>query len=483
VVGPNYIKVLVALTAIVGLIIAGLSLTAKPAHAATFTVNSTDGDSSDIQIRGGNPGDGICDVDSNQAGSQCTIRAAIEEANASASVPDVISFDIPDDPNVPGNEVRTINVGKQGAANLPPVTDQVTIDGYSQGKSTTSTTADDATPNTLKQGTNAKLLVELNGQFTGGGPGLSIEASNSVVKGLIINRSGWGIEINGSNNKVEGNFIGTDASGTGDQGNANYGLELGFPSGGSNNVVGGTSPAARNLISGNNGPGISITRDASGNRIEGNLIGTQKDGTSPLGNSGAGVEFFGGSQNTIGGTTPATANTIAHNTGDGMSFFTLFTANPFVPSRDRILGNSVFANDGLGIDLTNDGRTNNDTTPPPPPPPPDSDTGENELQNFPGLTSAKPAMKKGKKVTTIKGTLVSTPNRTFTIQLFSNPPGEDEGKTFIGQVTGVKTDSNGNASFSKSVTRKRAPVGSAITATATDSNGNTSELADPKTVA
>jgi hypothetical protein len=79
------------------------------------------------------------------------------------------------------------------------------------------------------------------------------------------------------------------------------------------------------------------------------------------------------------------------------------------------------------------------------------------------------------------GTLNSRPNQTFTIQLFSNPSGMDEGKTLIGQNS-VTTDIGGDTSFGLRVSRSKAPAGAAITATATDAEGNTSEFSAAKQV-
>lgn len=59
--------------------------------------------------------------------------------------------------------------------------------------------------------------------------------------------------------------------------------------------------------------------------------------------------------------------------------------------------------------------------------PGDPHGGANAPQDFPDLTSAK--TKKGR--TTVKGSLDSTPNTTFTVQIFSNLQGEDEGRTFV----------------------------------------------------
>lgn len=83
--------------------------------------------------------------------------------------------------------------------------------------------------------------------------------------------------------------------------------------------------------------------------------------------------------------------------------------------------------------------------------------------------------------TTIRGTLNSTPNTTFTIQFFRNPAGTDEGKKFIGQKRTVSTDASGDATFTFRPDR-RVSAGLVITATATDPDGNTSEFSDPETV-
>jgi RTX calcium-binding nonapeptide repeat (4 copies)/Right handed beta helix region len=359
---------------------------------------------------------------------------------------DTIAFDIP------GSGVRTISPTSQ----LPAVQGPVTIDGYSQ---------DGASPNTLARGSNAILLIELNGQNAGTASGLQIVSNvNSVVKGLAINRfSGAGVAIgNNTTNtaviRVEGNFIGTDPGGTLDRGNAT-GVNI-FGPGTSGNVVGGLSPAARNLISGNGSDGVRIGRGRE-NRVEGNVIGTTKDGTGPLPNDGSGVFVNqGASDNRVGVfvPTPLTvpssgANTIAFNRADGVRVRDDDSVG------NTVLNNSIFSNDGLGIDLSRDpsagdGVTANDED--------DPDAGPNGLQNFPAIASAE------RGSLSVEGSLNSAPNTAFRIEFFANeecdPAGNGEGQTFFG-ATDVTTDAGGDASFDRTFFSD--PPGSFVTATAT----------------
>ncbi len=146
-----------------------------------------------------------------------------------------------------------------------------------------------------------------------------------------------------------------------------------------------------------------------------------------------------------------------------------------------ILRNSIFSNEGLGIDLRGgtenaSGATANDgDDPTTPEPDPDKDTGSNNLQNKPNLTSAKSSA----SATTIRGRLTSTPGLTFKIQFFSNPSG-NEGEVFLGQ-TSVTIGPNGLASFTFSPSRGVA-AGQTITAIATHPNAATSEFSAPREV-
>lgn len=445
---PNHFKGLIKILAAVLLaVMAAILLLAaiKPAHASTtFTVNSPE-DFPDV-----NPGDGICDA-SDTSLNPCTLRAAIQEANATAGA-DTINF------NIPANATKTISP----SFGFDAITHPVIIDGYSQPG---------AKPNTLADGNDAVLKIELSGANAGPGEnGLTIRGANSTVKGLIINHwSNVGVGIIGSGNKVQGNkvtgnFIGTDAPGIQDLGNGTSGV---FIFDAPNNTIGGTTAAARNLISGNDNQGVNIGgAGATGNKVQGNFIGTNAAGTAALANSLNGVSMADVHNNTIGGTVAGARNLISGNTQAGV-----VVGSP-VARGNRILSNSIFSNGGLGIDLSGDGVTPND--------PKDPDTGPNRLQNFPDLSSASVL---GGQIT-IAGSLNSNTRKTFIIQFFSNPIADpNEGKTFIGQTT-VKTNRKGNRSFNVTFTPLQSvSAGQRITATTTrNSTGDTSEYSAPVTV-
>nr|MBA3952599.1 hypothetical protein [Rubrobacter sp.] len=339
-----------------------------------------------------------------------------------------------------------------------------------------------------------------------------------------------GVEIAGSsstNNKVLGNHIGTDFNGSSDFGNTLDGVRIGNAS---NTTIGGTVAGARNVISGNaaNGVFISGTSSATFNKIQGNFVGTDANGTSDLGNgevgvridtpdnsvggmangarnvisgnTGVGVSVLGTGAggntvqgnfigtnvdgeitpnnlgnfhgvfisdapgNTVGGTDPAAANTISGNANHGV----IVVGD--TATGNSILRNSIFGNGspgGLGIELNNDGVTLNDRK--------DPDAGPNLLQNFPVIASA--------STTRIQGTLNSRPRKAFTVQFFSNPApnfptGFGEGETFLGEKR-VTTNRKGKASFDFTTALS---AGQVVTATATNAGGNTSEFSQARTV-
>src|SRR5262249_2441120 len=152
-------------------------------------------------------------------------------------------------------------------------------------------------------------LIELNGASAGAGvSGLTLSAGSdgSTIRGFASNRFNFfGILIDGSsNNVIVGNFLGTNAAGTGGGVGNNTGLGLWNNS--TTNTVGGTTAADRNIISGNNVDGVQLNNKTGlvqNNVVEGNYIGLDVTGTVDLGNAAQGVAIFNGaSNNTIGGT-------------------------------------------------------------------------------------------------------------------------------------------------------------------------------------
>jgi len=279
--------------------------------------------------------------------------------------------------------------------------------------------------------------------------------SGNGLSGVSIGRLFSGPGTN--NNIIAGNYIGTDVTGTVALGNGTDGVLI--TAGASNNTIGGNSSAARNVISGNTFDGIVITgAGTTGNVVAGNYIGTNSAGTAAVPNNQGIVVSAGAAGNIIGGTAPGAGNLIAFN-GAGVTIVS--------GAGNSILGNSSHSNTSLGIDLGGDGVTLNDAG--------DLDSGPNDLQNFPVLTSVTAV---GGDQSRIQGTLHSTPDALFRVELFVNSmpdaSGFGEGQTFLGSVD-VTTNASGNAVIDF-LAAGVIPVGMFVTATATDPTGNTSEF-------
>ena len=266
-------------------------------------------------------------------------------------------------------------------------------------------------------------------------------------------------------NVVEGNYIGVTPDGTRGVGSAFTGVII-F-NGATNNTIGGTVAGAGNVISGFFGYGLYISDDGTaGNLVQGNIIGADLTGTNALGNGYANVFLqLGATNNVIGGTGAGAGNVIAFSGGAGVWVLSTNTVN------NAIRGNSIFSNVGLGIDLAagNDvypGVTANDLG--------DADLGPNDLQNFPVITNAF-----GSAASTIVlGKFNSLANRTFFIDVYRNLAadftGYGEGQFYAGSVS-VTTDGSGNALFA--LTNGAANYsGQYFTATATSAGGDTSEF-------
>ncbi len=538
-----------------------LCVFASLASAATFTVTNT-----------------------NDSGAG-SLRQAILDANASAGL-DTIAF------NIPGSGVHTIVVG----SNLNAIASPVTLDGYTQSGATPNTLPSGQGLNTvLRIEIDCTATV---GGIGGSCMTLSAGSDGSIVRGLVVNRSpapaiivgggtgqaiegcffgtdpsglvihgnavgvqtaggvgvvfggvtpaarnlisgnGIGVQFGplgfgGSAHVVQGNLIGTDVSGLAALGNGT-GVHLAWGTAGA--LIGGTTPAARNVISGNtingigfasggpagvtatiqgnfigtdvtglaalgNGGGLAVndggltlggSAPGAGNVIsgngggmyltygavlQGNLIGVGADGTTPLGNGVTGIDIYG-SSNTIGGPNPGEGNVIAYNgatasTGGGIDVMGGGRVN------NSIRGNSIFANTSNGASAYRGLGIDLNNDGPTPNDPLDADGGGNLSQNSPILTSAAPALPQGAG-THVTGVLHSAASTVYDLDFYANAACSNfpheflEGQTYLG-ATQVTTDGSGDATFDLTLPMTIQP-GQPVAATATDPNGNTSEF-------
>jgi hypothetical protein len=319
--------------------------------------------------------------------------------------------------------------------------------------------------------------------------GYGIEASGSgettigkPEAGNVISANGRaGIHVLVDGVVIQANLIGADASGQNELGNGESGIS-GTPSW-RNAQIGGSAAGVGNVISGNDSWGIDLNaRGAS--IVRGNRIGIDASGEA-LPNALGGLRITNGIS--FGDTAEVADNVISQNNGHGVLLMgTLssvheneitFNTDDGVAvagsgaARNTISRNRISSNDGLGIDLDNDGVTPNDTG--------DGDGGANFRQNFPV------DLRVSADRTTVTGTLNSRPNITYRIELFGNSAGvacdssgNGEGETFLA-ATERMTDGGGNAPFSVTL-QSPLPIGDFVTATATDltspTPGNTSEF-------
>jgi Peptidase family C25/Calx-beta domain len=304
------------------------------------TITNDDNPPATLVVTNTSDNNGVC------VPGNCSLRQALNSANANSDLT-TINF------NIPGAGVHTITPGP-GAA-LPVVTEAVIIDGYSQPGSAA---------NTLTNGDNAVLLIELNGTSAPlGSSGLRISGGNSTVRGLVLNRWGAGIG-NGitisslGGNIISGNFIGTDPTGTVDEGNFSSGIEVNT----STNNIGLTSAAGRNVISGNDGQGITIQGvNTTLNNVVGNFVGTNVAGTGSLGNAAGGVHISGGAHdNTVGGAVTGRGNVISGN-GGGVQITGPNTNNNTVQGNyigTDVTGTLSVGNSEAGVSLSDSASSN-----------------------------------------------------------------------------------------------------------------------------
>lgn len=479
-------------------------LSPRAATGDVVTVNSSS-DNPDATV------DETCDTGlTNAAGDpECTFRAALDTIHAIPGS-DVIEFDIPLDDE--GCDASTMVCTITGSLN-PVINEPLFINGYSQPG---------AAWNTMEIGSNAQIKIKL-AQIS-----LEIRGGDAVLQGLIFDLVSE-LRIQSNDNHVEGNFFGTDPTGT-MAGGGFSAIRLECSSSAGGNVIGGPLPRQRNLISnhsttalqvldgclGNsiinnyigtnaagtaaipNLQGVRLTSDNSvtGNLISGNfgtgigvvgrnnlirdnLIGTAADGVTPLGNGTA----SGGPGIGLASSTAAVAfntienNVIAFNAGDGVAVITQGATNNVISM------NSIYENgaspDDLGVDLGDDGQDPLDVG--------GTDNEPNKRQNHPVLQDA--VLTDVDSVVT--GFLDDEVTTDFTLQFFANraceTAGFGEGEYFLGEAQ-VATDNFGRAQFADLVIPGVAPPGyTVVTATATDPGGNTSEFSNcidaPQTLA
>lgn len=451
-----------------------------------------------------------------------SLRQAILNANAAPNAesgPDEIHFDIP------GEGTRTISP----VSALPAVTAPVVINGYTQPGSSVNTASVGNNAVILIE-LNGEECVGCQGLLiTGGGStvkGLSIYGafhdgieingnSDNTIAGNFIglradgiaagvtasgvyvnnttdntvggtepadrnvissNRDGVFIAAgvaNATNNTIRGNYIGTDPSGTEPMGNSQRGVFVGsFGFTASGNTI------SDNLISANGRFGV-LLRDANvtGNYVTGNLIGlraTEGRGSLPNGNNDAGDDglsgtnvtagiYVAGPNNAIGGSELGDGNTIAFNHGAGV--------HVGGATGTEILGNAIYSNDGLGIDLAGDGVTFNHIG---------FVAGPNNFQNYPVMSVA---TSDGESLR-VGGFLESEANQNYRIDVFANescdPLFFGEAESFLGSFS-VSTDANGVAIFDENLAAGLDEPGG-ISTTATGNNG-TSEFSYCRPVA
>ena len=403
--------------------VALLSL-AAPLSGATFTVTDT----SDA-----GPG---------------TFRQAILDANANPGL-DQIRFTVP---------------GVNVFAPLPDITDPVDIDGaFAPGSRFTISNA--AAEGRLVFQTGSSGSVARNLAFD---PAvLPVIRIHAGVTGVTIagNDLRGRVAIDGNNNL----FGGTTAA---DRNFGLYSLEI---SGSGNEVVGNMVLAVGVTIGANN----RIGRAGNGNQT-GNLSLHNAPGTIVEGNdirAITGIPNISVTQSAPTAPSMILGNTIRDGTvgvyvevpgtiirGNTIRNHTWGVLVPTGATGVEITGNSIFGND-IAIDLNSNGPSAND-------PAPDADTGANNLQNYPVLTSA--TLNGGSLVVT--GTLTSTPLLTYLVELFANDAADPEARTLLASFE-VTADATGTAAFTRTITSPLPTADEVVTSTATNRlTADTSEV-------
>lgn len=299
-----------------------------------------------------------------------------------------------------------------------------------------------------EHGVNLYGLESIESVLIGGAePGAANVISGNGLDGIYANTVDGLIT-------VRGNYIGTNADGSGAIRNGRHGIYALFDP---NSLL-----IEDNVIAGNGGHGIQGLGENM--KIWGNFIGVNRDNVE-IGNSQHGV-FAYLDNLTVGGINPGEGNIIRGNGQSGV-FIRRYANNV------SVRGNSIYANGGIGIDLAENlldtdvaGVTLNDTG--------DVDTeGGNNLQNYPIIETATVS---GNTIN-ITGTLNTVQIKSFTLDFYINEfcdsSGYGEGQVYLGSSDLLQTDGNGDVSFDVMLPY---PGGTFVAATAFDQTGNTSEF-------
>ena len=288
-----------------------------------------------------------------------------------------------------------------------------------------------------------------DGIFLSGPTGVLIGGTAAGAGNVISNNGGNGINTypSATGLTIQGNYIGTDVTGTQAMGNAKAGVYIWSPV---SVLIGGTTPGSGNVISNNGGDGIDTFTTGQTLTIEGNDIGTDVTGLLAMGNGGSGVNATIANV-TIGGTAAGAGNIIANNGFKSATDLAgvLVTASPV-----SVFGNSIFGNARRESTWTAARGTLANPRPPSRRPRPVPPRRRSSARSRP------------------------PPAPTYTIQFYASTAadaaGFAEGQTYLGSTT-VTTNATGQVNISFGVPAP-IPSGQLVTATATDPSGNVSEF-------